>query len=67
MFFTIPPCGLRINGFKQIGTLMRDLIWKKKAARISLVTLQYRKDRGGIAILHPKMYFLASQLQQLAG
>ena len=32
--------------FKRIDTQMRELIWKKKVARISLTTLQYGKDRG---------------------
>lgn len=61
------PMWISNKWFKQIDTLMRELIWKKKVARISLATLQYGKDRGGLAVPHSKMYFLASQLQQMAG
>lgn len=34
--------------FKRLDSLMRDLIWKKVVARISLTTLQYGKDMGDL-------------------
>ena len=61
------PVWISNKWFKRIDTQMRELIWKKKVARISLTTLQYGKDRGGLAVPHPKTYFLATQIQQLAG
>lgn len=61
------PMWISNKWFKRIDSLMRGLIWKKKKARISLTTLQYGKDKGGLAVPHPKMYFIASQIQKLAG
>lgn len=53
--------------FKRIESLFRELIWKKKYARIKLTTLMLAKDEGGLSIPHPKNYFLASQTQQFFG
>lgn len=61
------PMWISNKWFKCIDSQFQDFIWKKKKAHISLTTLQYNKDRGGLAFLHAKMYFMASQMQQLTG
>lgn len=52
--------------FDRIDSQFRELIWRKKIATISL-TLQYRKDKGGLAVPQSRACYLASQLQQLGG
>lgn len=45
--------------------MFRDLIWKGGQPRISLQTLQLSTREGGMAVPHPRSYFLAAQLQHL--
>lgn len=58
----IPQCW-----FDRIDSQFRELIWRKKTARISLLMLPYSKHEGGLAAPHSRAYYLASQLQQLGG
>lgn len=59
------PIWISRNWFKKIDTLMRDLIWKGRPSRIGLQTLQLSTQEGGLAVPHPRGYFLAAQMQQL--
>lgn len=61
------PVWIRMEWFKKIETLFRELIWKKGQARIGLQILQLPTKEGGAAVLHPRSYFLAAQLQHLRG
>lgn len=61
------PIWLPISIFQRIDSLFRELIWKGKISRIRLYTLMRPKDAGGMTVPHAKMYFLASQLQHIAG
>lgn len=53
--------------FHKIHRLFRELIWRKKSARVRLETLQRGKTEGGLAVPNAWLYFLASQLQHFAG
>lgn len=53
--------------FHKIHRLFRELIWRKKPARVRLETLQRSKTDGGLAVPNAWLYFLASQLQHFAG
>lgn len=53
--------------FIKIKSLFRELIWKRRQARIHLRVLQLPMRDGGYALPHPERYFLATQLQQLVG
>ena len=48
-------------------TLFRELMWKGGQARIRLQTMQLPVKEGGMAVPHPRTYFLASQLQHMVG
>lgn len=65
--FNNSPVWIQRSRFARIDSLFRELIWCKIAARISLSTLQYGKDQGGMAVPHSRAYYLSSLLQQLAG
>lgn len=53
--------------FHKIHRMFRELIWRKKVARIRLETLQRSKCAGGLAIPNAWLYFIASQMQHFAG
>lgn len=61
------PIWIPMYVFHKINRLFRELIWKKKNARVKLETLQRDKDAGGLAIPNPWLYFVASQLQHFSG
>lgn len=56
------PVWIRMEWFKKIETLFRELIWKKGQAQIGLQTLQLPTKKGGAAVPHLRSYFLAYQL-----
>lgn len=47
--------------------MFRELIWRKKHARIRLETLQRETVDGGLALPNAWLYFIASQMQQFIG
>lgn len=59
------PIWITHKWFTRIDAQFRDLIWGIQQARISMHSLQLAKDQGGMAVPHPRYYFVASQLQQL--
>ena len=61
------PVWIPAKVFKKCNTIYRALIWRKLVPRIKLETLQERKDLGGLAVPNPFFYFVAAQLQHLAG
>lgn len=61
------PVWIRMEWFKKIETLFRELIWKKGQAQIGLQILQLPTKEGGAPVSHPRSYFLAAQLQHLRG
>lgn len=67
ILFHNSPIWISQKWFKKIESLFRELIWKKGQSRISLQTMQLPIKEGGMAVTHPRSYFLASQLQHLAG
>ncbi|XP_040203584.1 uncharacterized protein LOC120935601 [Rana temporaria] len=61
------PIWIPAQVFKKCNTIYRALIWRKLIPRIKLETLQERRDLGGLAAPNPFLYFIAAQLQHLAG
>lgn len=53
--------------FQKIEVIFRELICKRKQARIGLRVLQQPKDEGELAVPHHWSYFLTSQMQHLRG
>lgn len=61
------PMWIPVPFFRKINSLFRELIWRKKRARVRLETLQRGKSDGGLAVPNAWLYFLASQMQHFAG
>lgn len=61
------PVWIPMYHFHRIHRAFRELLWKKKPARIRLDTLHRGKDDGGLAIPNMWLYFIASQLQHFTG
>lgn len=59
------PISIQRKWFKKIDTQLRALIWKGRQPRIGLQTLQRPTQEEGLAVPHPRSYFLAAQLQHL--
>lgn len=61
------PIWISRKWFDKIETIFRALIWKGGTPRIRLQTLQLPTREGGMAVPHPRSYFLAAQLQYIGG
>lgn len=61
------PCWLPLEYFKTINGIFCECIKKRRTRRIKLGVLQHPRDSGGLAVSNQWLYFIATQLQHLAG
>lgn len=60
------PMVIPLKVFHIITTIFRAFTWLDKPPRIKLEQLQRSKERGGLALPNPWIYYLAAQLQHIA-
>lgn len=53
--------------FRLVNTNFPTLLWKDKSPRIRLGQLQRHKDRGGVALPNPWLYYLEAEMQHPIG
>lgn len=58
---TIPP-----QIFKQYDTITKEFLWEKKRPRIKLSKMCAPRDRGGLALPDPRLYYISFEMAKLA-
>lgn len=61
------PCWVPKRFFLKVNSIFRSFTWRGTTPRVKFEILQYPADSGGLAVPNVWVYFLAAQLQHLAG
>lgn len=63
--FSVLPVTPTDNWFSSVNSLVTKFYWKNQKPRISLLTLQKQRSKGGLEAPNFQYYFLSNQLQYL--